>query len=71
MKLYENESARSLMYQNLQKLMKEAQEHIYEKDEHSKQYYNTMTQHHIVKEGWELLFPLEKEDWPEKFVALE
>lgn len=71
MKSYENENARSLMWQNLEKLMKEAQDHIWEKDEQSKQYYNSMTHHHIDKEGWELLFPLEKEKWPKRFLNME
>src|ERR1035437_3979548 len=71
MKLYENKNARSLMYINLEELIKEAQEHIYEKDEQSKQYYNSMTHNHIDEEAWELLFPLEKEKWPKRFQDME
>jgi len=66
-KEYEKEDVRKFMYGQLELLMKAASDHIYAKDEQSKAYYNSETHHYIDKNSWELLFPLEKERWPDKF----
>lgn len=59
------------MYQNLEKLLKDAEVHIFNKDEKSQHFYNLPTHQYITKEGWELLFPLEKQNWPERFSNME
>lgn len=65
---YTQVEVRDFMYGQLKLLMDAASDHIHEKDEESKKYYDSRTHHYLDKNGWELLFPLEKERWPDNFL---
>ncbi|HXK35363.1 MAG TPA: hypothetical protein VJ103_02585 [Candidatus Paceibacterota bacterium] len=66
-KEYSKKEVRDFMYGQLALLMKAATGHIFAKDEESKKFYNSETHHYIEKNGWELLFPMDKDQWPTNF----
>lgn len=67
MKEFEKEEVRNSMYEQLEVLMKEAQDHIYNKDEESKRFYSSNAHWYLADNIYELMFPLEKERWPKNF----
>ena len=66
-KEYEKKEVREFMYGQLALLMKVATGHISDKDEESRRFYNSETHYFIEKNILELLFPMDKEQWPTKF----
>ncbi len=64
---YAQESVRNDMWKQLNILMDKAQNHIFEKNDESKNFYNSPTHHFINENRFELFFPLENKYWPEKF----
>jgi len=68
---YENEEKRELMYTELDKLMKAGAELIRTSGGRRPGFYNLDTHNYLQEHAWELMFPLEKDQWPDKFQELD
>lgn len=64
-KNYEDYNVREEMYEQLSHLMKNAARAI--SDGNGSDFYNSETHYYLMENAWEIMFPLEKEFWPEKF----
>ncbi len=62
---YRNPKVRRSMYEELAALMEEGTQAIF--DDEGKHLYNSATHQYLKKNGWEIMFPLEKSRWPDKF----
>lgn len=67
MKEFETQEVRDSMFKQLILLLEEAGGHIFNKDEESKRFYSSDGHWYIEDNIYELMFPLEKERWPENF----
>jgi phosphohistidine phosphatase SixA len=67
---YSDSKVREMLWGKLNVLMDEAYQHIYKKDDEAKKNYSFSAHNFIDKNNYELLFPLEKEKWPEKFLGM-
>ena len=69
MEEFEKQEVRNSYEKQFSILMKEARAHIVKGDEESKKFYELHTHWYLEPEedGWELLFPLDKQEWPTNF----
>lgn len=67
---YTDEGVRNNLYAQLNKLMKEGQNHIWDKTPEAKDLYDSPTHFFLKKEGWEIMFPLKEENWPKSFQGM-
>lgn len=62
---YQKAEVRRDMYEELHRLMEEAHQII--SDKKGGHLYDSLTHIYLMRNGWEIMFPLEKERWPNMF----
>jgi hypothetical protein len=62
---YRSSKVRRGMYEELNRLMEESEQVIF--NGNGAHLYDSATHYHLMKNGWEIMFPLKKELWPDQF----